>query len=567
MNIDDGSCVLVTGGPIWTGRRTVEALGVSGGRVLAAGDLAQVRAALPRRHQVLDVEGRRVIPGLIDSHMHFVRAGLTWDRTIRWDDAACLDEGLARVRAAAGASAGGDAGAPVGAGAGAGAAWLRVLGGWHPGRFPEGRGPTPAEWDAAAGSRPAYLQLLYEEGLLNRVGMQLLLADGDVPRVERDVDGTPTGRVRGPAAFGRVQALFDQPSPEEQVTSTAALAGAMAARGITGVVDPGGLGMTPESYAAVFRLWRDGRLNIRVRLYVMPASRGREVDDARAWMRYVHPGFGDGMLRYVGLGEIPVFACHDMEGVRPFEVADHAMETLDEISLLAAEHDWPIHMHAILDATITAVLDVWERIDPVVGLAGRRFSLAHAEALSPANLARVKRLGVGVAIQNRLMYRAADSGALWGARTLAGSPPLRGLIDMGIPWGAGTDATVVSPFDPWLAIWWLVTGKSFDGAPPRDQRHRLTVAEALAGYTAGSAWFSFEEDRRGHLEAGADADLAVLNMDPFAAELDALPAISADLTMLGGAASHVGATFTGLSPLGERGGAASGTGSTPGTMP
>jgi predicted amidohydrolase YtcJ len=342
-----------------------------------------------------------------------------------------------------------------------------------------------------------------------------------------------------------VQALFDQPSPEEQLTSTEALANAMAARGITGVVDPGGLGMTPESYDAVFQLWRQRRLKVRVRLYVMPRSRGSELDEIRDWMRYVHPGFGDGLLRYTGLGEVPVFACHDMEGVRPFEITGEAKESLEEISLLAAANGWPVHMHAILDSSITAVLDVWEKIDDAVGLAGRRFSLAHAEALSPANLARVQRLGIGVAIQNRLMYRAADSGALWGDETLNDSPPLRDLIEMGIPWGAGTDATVVSPFDPWLSIWWLVTGRSFDGAPPRGSRHRLTVAEALTAYTTGSAWFSFEEDRRGHLENGADADLVVLDRDPFETEPDDLPAVSADLTLLGGASTHVGEAFAG----------------------
>jgi len=539
MHSDDGmsklSPVLVTGGPIWTGRRTVQALGISGGRVVAAGDLSQVRDALRREYQVLDAEGRRVIPGLIDSHTHFVRAGLTWDRTTRWDDIASLDEGLARVRVAADAGTG----------------WLRVLGGWHPGRFAEGRGPTPAEWDAVTGDRPAYLQLLYEEGLLNGAGLKMLLAAGDAPGIERAADGSPTGRVHGPVAFARVQALFDQPAPDEALISTEALAAAMAARGITGVVDPGGLGMSPESYDTVFRLWRQRRLNVRVRLYVMPRSRGGELAEIRDWMRYVHPGFGDGLLKYTGLGEVPVFGCHDMEGVRPFEITGEARQSLEEVSLLAAHNNWPIHIHAILDSSITAVLDVWEKIDAAVGLAGRRFSLAHAEALSPANLARVKRLGVGVAIQNRLMYRAADSAALWGQQTLAESPPLRDLIEMGIPWGAGTDATVVSPFDPWLAIWWLVTGKSFDGASPRSRRHRLTVAEAILGYTAGSAWFSFEEGRRGHLERGADADLAVLDVDPFAAEPDALPGVSADLTLLGGAPSHVGAAFAGWNALGD----------------
>lgn len=516
--------LLLAGGPIWTGSRTVPALGVRMGRVVAAGEVAEVRAALDKRHEEIDLQGRRAIPGLIDSHIHVLRAGLTWNQTVRWDDITSLEEGLDRIRAASAVR-------PIGS-------WIRVLGGWHPGRLRGGRWPTREELEAAAGNHPAYIQLLYEEGLLNAAGMERLLADGDVEGVERDASGDPTGVIRGPVAFGRILAQFEQPSPEEAAASTRALLADLASMGVTGAIDPGGFGITPESYDPMFGLWRKRQLDLRIRLYLVPGTRGNELADIRGWVRYVHPGFGDDMLRYVGMGEILSFGCHDMEGVRQFQVSDDARKELAEICRLLAAHGWPVHMHAIFDTTIQAVLDVWEEVDREFGVRGRRFSLAHAEPISRRSLERVHSLGVGLAIQNRLMYRSADSAALWGDEVAANSPPLGDIVGMGIPLGAGTDATVVSPHDPWLALWWLVTGKSFDGAPPRAEQHRLTVEQALSAYTRGSAWFSFEEETRGHLERGSLADVAVLGSDPFEVDPDDLPEIRSELTLVGGRPVH-----------------------------
>lgn len=515
---------------MWTGRRHVEAVGISGGRVVAAGGRSEVATALKPGAEELDLGGRRAIPGLIDSHVHVLRAGLTWNHTVRWDDVTSLEEGLARIRAAA-------ASQPAGS-------WIRVLGGWHPGRFVEARGPTRADLDEVAGAHPAYVQLLYEEGVLNTAGLERLLDQGDVPGVERDVDGQPTGRISGPVAFGGVLAQFDQPSPADQAASTRALVDDFARLGVTGAMDPGGFGINPESYNTMFDLWRRDELDMRVRLYLVPATRGDELGDIRNWVRYVQPGFGDDMLRYVGMGEIVSFGCHDMEGVRPFEVTAQARAELLEISNLLAAHGWPIHLHAILDSTIEAVLDVWEEVDRRHGLKGRRFSLAHAEPIGRRSLKRVRDLGMGIAVQNRLMYRSADSAALWGGEVAAGSPPLGDILELGIPLGAGTDATVVSPHNPWLSLWWLVTGKSFDGAPPRAERHRLSVGQALTAYTRGSAWFSFEEETRGHLEPGALADVAVLDADPFSIDPDRLPDVRSELTLLGGTSVHAGPAFS-----------------------
>lgn len=529
---DDPSDRLVAGGPIWTGERSVEALAIRNGKVVASGTLTEATAAVGSGAVEIDTGGRRVIPGLIDSHVHVLRAGLTWNDIVRWDDVTSLEVGLDRIRESAAASPDGS--------------WIRVLGGWHPGRFGEGRGPTTADLDTVGGGRPVYVQLLYEEGVLNSAALSLLLADGDVPGVDRDGAGNPTGLVRGPATFARVANLFGTPTPADQRASTRALISDFAARGVTGAIDPGGFGIGPDAYRTMFDLWRSEELDMRIRLYLVPGTRGNEMEEIRSWVRYIQPGFGDDMLRYVGMGEIVTFGIHDMEGVRPFEVGEDARAELLEMCDLLAAHDWPVHLHAIFDDTISAVLDVWEEIDRRHGLPGRRFSLAHAEPISRRSLERVRQLGAGIAVQNRLMYRSADSAALWGNDVAAAAPPLGDILALGIPLGAGTDATVVAPHDPWLALWWLVTGQSFDGAPPRAAAQRLTVEQALTAYTRGSAWFSFDDDVRGHLEPGAAADLAVLSDDPFSIDPDHLPSIGSELTLLGGRPVHRGSDFGGL---------------------
>ena len=520
---------LLTNGPIWTGAGEVQALAIDGDRIVAAGTEEGARAAVGTDARHVDLAGHRLIPGLIDSHVHFLRAGMTWNDVVRWDDVESLDQGLSRIGEMA-------SGTPKGT-------WIRVLGGWHPHRFVEGRGPTRAELDAAAPDHPVYVQLLYEEAYLNTAAVADALGETDPPggTVERDAAGSPTGTIRGPGAFGSVLRSIPQPGVASQQASFRALMAECSRLGLTGVVDPGGFGVTPESYDGLIELWRSGGLDLRVRLYLVPWERGSEVEQVRYWMENVEPGGGDDWLRYVGVGEIFTFGAHDMEGLDPFAVSDSARADLAEITTLLARSGWPGHLHAILDSTIDAVLDVWEDVaDDVGGLP--RFSLAHADLIGSRNLQRASELGVGIATQSRFLFRAADSLASSGASATA-APPLRDILDLGIPLGAGTDGTVVTPIDPWLTMWWLVTGQTLDGAPPRDERHRLSREEALAAYTAGSAWFSLDEGERGPFAPGMLADLAVLSDDFFVIGEDEIPELRSLLTMVGGRIVHVDAPF------------------------
>jgi predicted amidohydrolase YtcJ len=522
MALGEPDGLVLVNGRIWTGTDEVEAVAVRGDRVVAVGRSDEAREVAGARAAVIDLGGRRAIPGLIDSHIHFVRAARAWNDLVRWDDVTSLTEGLERIARAASTS-------PAGT-------WIRVLGGWHPSRFDERRAPTKEELDLAAPDRPVYVQLLYEEAFLNTVGLR---AAGLEP-------ADPAGTLRGGAAFQKVLGRIPPAAHEAQVASTRAFMAELNRLGVTGVVDPGGFGVFPESYRALFDVWRRQEGTVRVRLYLVPGERGSELEQIREWVRYVHPGFGDGMLRYVGMGEVLAFSCHDMEGVRPFQVTEEAKSELLEISRVLARHGWPAHVHAILDDTIGAVLDVWEEVDREFGLAGRRFSLAHAEPIGEENLERVARLGAGIAVQDRLIFRSADSASLWGNEVAQRSPPLRRMLELRIPMGAGTDATVVTPHNPWRCLWWLVTGESLDGAAARIPEQRLTRAEALLLYTAGSAWFSFEERSRGTLEPGRLADLAVLSDDYFEVPEVDIPNLRSVLTLVDGRVVHAGEVFEGL---------------------
>jgi predicted amidohydrolase YtcJ len=506
-----------------------EAVAITDGRILAVGPAADVTPLAGPQTTVIDAGGRRVVPGLIDSHIHLARAGLTWQQNLDWTGVRSLAEGLEMISAAA-------AMRPAGT-------WISVVGGWHPGQLADGRGPTPDELSSVAPHHPVYVQLLYESAVLNAAALRAAgfdRPDHDIPNghIDRDPSGRPTGHVRGLGAFQHCQAAAGRPDLAGQSESTKAFMHRLNELGVTSVVDPGGMGMTPEAYRPLYDLWRRREMTVRVGLYVMPSPPGDELDQVRDYVRFMHPGFGDDWLTVVGLGEILVFGCSDLEGVSEFTVTPSARRQLRDILVLAAQHRWPVHCHAVLDSTISAVLDAMEDAAAEVPGAGARLSLAHADPISEANLERVAALGAGIAVQNRLIFRAADSAALWGDDVARRSPPLRRILELGIPLGAGTDATVVTPYNPWRSLWWLVTGRTLDGGPARDQKHCLTREEAMDAYTTGSAWFSYAEHSRGRIAPGMLADLAVLSADYYTVAEDEIPEITSVLTMVGGNVVH-----------------------------
>lgn len=523
------------GGRIWPGAGPAEggeptALAVTGGRVVALGSDAEIRELTWPGTTVIGLQGRRVIPGLIDGHMHAARAGLTWASELHWDGVPDLDRALDSISAAADQAAPGE--------------WIRAVGGWHPVQFPQAREPTREELDKAGGDHPVYVQALYEVAVLNSAAIRACGLDkvtGDLPggRIERDPGtGEPTGRVHGMGAFTFCLAAAGTPGRDGQRRSTAAMVAGMHASGLTGIVDPGGFGMVPESYDALFDLWRAGELTMRMRLFLSAGHPGQEYDEVDAWLRHAQTRFGDEMLQVTGAGEVVHFGCHDFEGQESFTITDESAARLLRIARRVAERGWPLHIHAVLDSSASRILDCWETVNSEIPIVGLRFSVAHADRISPRNLSRLRVLGAGVVLDDRQVFKAATSAAAWGGDVMSRVPPVGDIIAAGVPVAASTDATRASSWNPWLSLWWLTAGTSLDGISRRGPGQVATRAQALEWYTAGSAWLSFEEADRGHLRPGARADLAVLSEDYFTVPGERIPAIRSELTIVGGRTVH-----------------------------
>lgn len=474
----------------------------------------------------IDLGGRTVIPGLIDGHNHVVRGGTDWARGIDLSGCASREQFLATVKAAV------DAAQPGG--------WVAGIGGWHPSML-GGWAPGPELLDEIAPENPVFLQAMYEFAVANRA------AYARVPSVTADENG----RVHGTPGYNAFVAAMPEPSLDEQVRGAAAMYRDFAAAGITGVHDPGGLGMTASSYDAVRELHRTGGLKCRLRLYYSAAQPGHESQDIAAWLRAGFGGpeeapEGDDLLRGVGIGEVAHFGCHDFEGLDPsFEIGPDDIAGLEEITRAVAAAGLPMQVHGVLDSSITRILDCWERVDADLPVAGLRFALAHCDRISQVNIARMNRLGVGAIVDDRQAFRAGASLATWGDGTLDTVPPLAHIAAAGVPFGAGTDGTRASSSDPWRALHWLITGTAWGGVSQRDERHLLSREQALHAYTHANAWFTSEEDSRGRLEPGYVADLAVLDRDYFTVSLDELLGTRSELTLAGGEVAYSSGAVTG----------------------
>ncbi len=206
-----------------------------------------------------------------------------------------------------------------------------------------------------------------------------------------------------------------RPGPRRaQAQSIRAMTRELAALGLTGALDPGGIGVVPETYEPLYDVWRAGELTLRVRLFLGAGERGSERRQLEHWMSAVERGSGDGMLRHTGIGEIIVFRCWDGDGLAPIEIDADSLREFTELSAMAAAGGWPMHVHAILDSTASAILDAWEEVDRTHPIGGLRFCLAHAEGISERTMARARALGLGLALQDRMLMRASGSVPGWG---------------------------------------------------------------------------------------------------------------------------------------------------------
>ena len=504
-----------------------EALAVSGDTIAAIGSSAAIRALAGPRTQVIDLGGRTVIPGLIDSHIHAIRAGLTFTTEVQWIGVRTLAEALGRIKAKADV-------APKGT-------WLVVAGGWTERQFAEDRRPTQAEIAAAAPDHHVFVQLFYSRVLLTAGGYEALgiARDPDVAAaitVERDPAGQPTGWLTGDArAISRLFDLLPEPTFAEKVEGTRAFLRVLNRVGLTGVLDPGGYNLSLADYQPLFDVWREGGLTLRVRYSLSAPRRGNELEDFAVLTRVLPMGFGDDWLRFNGIGENVTWGMYNNE--RPTE-ADK--EELFRTLRWAVSRKMTATFHWHNNRSVHHLLEVLERVNAETPVAALRWSIAHLNDASDETLRRMKAMGVGWLMQNAFYFRGEAFLGERGFELARLSPPIASALRMGVPLGGGTDAHRVMWFSPFVSLQWMVDGTTVGGTPMRAPEETPTRMQALRLYTEGSAWFSHEEGRRGAIAVGKLADLVVLSEDYFTVPAHRIGQIVSVLTMIGGHVVYAG---------------------------
>jgi predicted amidohydrolase YtcJ len=496
---------------------TREAVAVRDGKITAVGSSADVRKLAGPRTRLIDLQGRTVIPGLIDSHMHAIRAGQTFATEVNWVGATSLAEALARIHEASQTMKPG--------------AWLIVAGGWTVAQFKEKRRPTQANLLAAAPNNPVYVQLGYEWVVMTPAGFKALNinSDADLPRpgkLERDADGNPTGAIDGGGGNAVAIALFDRlphPTFNEQVEGTKKFFRELNRLGLTGVGDPGGNNVNPEDYQPIFKVWRRHQMTLRVAYSLCGPTAGKEFEELKGLAQMLPQGFGDDMLKFNGLGERITWGMNNND-----KPTSDDKEKYYQILRWAAQEGMPVTMHWPKDETADTLLSIYERVNAEFPIADLRWSVAHLINASPQNLRRMKAMGVGWTIQ----------------RPNAAS--VENAKELGVMMGAGTDAHRVASYNPFTALQWSLVDSKNAGGTPRGPEQSPTRADALRAYTIGSAWFSRDDDQRGSLEPGKLADLAVLTKDYLSVPADEIGGIESLLTMIGGKIVYAAGPYVGL---------------------
>lgn len=518
-------------------------LAITDGRITGVDDAEDYQPGPETK--TIDLKGRRVIPGLNDSHLHLIRGGLNYNLELRWDGVPSLADALRMLKLQAERTP-----APQ---------WVRVVGSWSEFQFAERRMPTLEEINTAAPDTPVFILHLYCRALLNRSALRACGYTRDTPdppggEIQRDKNGEPTGLlIARPNAMILYATLAKGPKlpPEYQYNSSRQFMRELNRLGVTSCIDAGGgFQNYPDDYEIVRQLHDRGELTVRIAYNLFTQKPKEEKEDFARWMRMTKPGEGDPFFRMNGAGEMLVFSAADFEDFlepRP-DLAPGMESELEQVVTMLASNRWPFRLHATYDESITRFLDVFERVNREAPLHDLHWFLDHCETISDRNIERLHALGGGIAVQHRMAFQGEYFVDRYGAKAAERTPPIRRMLEMGVPVGAGTDATRVANYNPFNSLYWLVSGRTLGGLQLYPDQSRLSREEALRLYTSGSAWFSGEQEEKGILSAGRYADLVVLTEDYFHIPEEEIRDLESVLTIVDGKPVYAAGDFQNLSP-------------------
>jgi len=527
----------------------VQAIAIKDGIILDTGTEKNILSAYKSSAtKLIDAKGKTVIPGLNDSHMHVIREGLNYNSELRWDGVKTLKRAMEMLKEQA-------ARTPEGV-------WIKVIGGWNEFQFEEKRQPTIDEINAAVPDKPVFITYLYGKAFLNKKGIEVLKYTKDTKYegslLEQDANGNLTGLMYAketPKAIYTTLGLTTKLTPEERINSSIQFNHELNRFGLTSIIDAaGGSQNFPADYVTSLELAKQNKLSLRISYYLFAQQKGKELQDYEKWAAETQINKNDNLIvpnGYVeeGAGENIVASAADFENfLEPRIVLSDEMEKdLEPIIRLLAKNKWPFRLHATYGESIDRMLNVFEKVNKEIPFNGLRWFFDHAETITPSELQRVKKLGGGIAVQFRMYYQGELYNKMYGAPKTQ-LPPIKKMLELGIPVGMGTDATRISTYNPWMSLHWLLTGKTIGGMQfwPKDQV--LDKFTALQLYASGSAWFSGEEKDKGKLVKGMYADLAIISDDYFSVKPDDIRKIESVLTVVNGKVVYASAEYKDLNP-------------------
>lgn len=545
--------LIVTNGKITTmddKNPEVQAVAIKDHKIFRTGTNAQILKLKGSSTKLIDAKGNRVIPGLFDSHLHVIRGGRFYNTELRWDGVKTLKRALEMLKEQAQRTPKGQ--------------WVRVIGGWNEYQFEEKRLPTLAEINEATGEVPTFVMYLYGKAWLNKAGLKELNINGDTPNpsqglIEKDSNGDPTGLlVAEPNAFILYSTLAKLPelSEAEKENSTLQYMTELNRLGVTAVMDAGGgFQNFPDDYGTTDALNKQGKITVRLPYYLFAQKKGSELSDYTKWTGMVdiddhgHNGHNEIDYHVNGGGENLVSDGADFENFlfpRPELPATMEKNMKDVVSLLVKKR-WPFRIHATYNESITRFLNVIEEVNRETPLNGLVWFIDHAETVSEENMKRIKTMGGGIAVQHRMAYQGESFIHRYGKKAALASPPVKKMLEMGIPVGLGTDGTRVASYNPWVALYWITSGKTLGGTQVMAKENALDRKTALSLSTFGG-YELIKDYEKGKIKEGYFADLTILDRDYFSVNEEEIKDITSKLTIVDGKVVYGDETYKHVAP-------------------
>lgn len=505
-------------------QKQAEAMAIEGNRIIAVGDQGSMKSLINSQTQQINLDGKIVIPGLIDAHLHGIRGGRTYLFETYWYDATSINEGFNKLKETTKTKPNHE--------------WIAVVGSWIPEQFIENRAPTVQELTQAIPNHPVYIQSNYDFALLNQKGIEMLALNSNSPnipngiRVEYDEQGKATGKLTG--NIGAYNQLFGQISQNVDVMQNLdAFMTSLNSVGVTGFIDPSAGG--DQAYQDIFQLQsHKSQPNMRI-AYRLSSTPNDEVNWFKERLAFTPPSFTYHDVTFLGLGENLVMAMNDgVQQSEGFSSNDDAKDKMYEILKLAAQKGTSVELHAYTDDSADALLQVLETVNNEHDITQLRWSIAHLNTGSEATLDRMKKLGLSYSVQMGPYFETPAILKATNLSTAQKSSPIKKAMDKGIIVAGGTDATRIGIAGVWHAIEYHVTGQSLGNQAQKPNHSRLSVEEALKLYTINAAWIAKDDVNRGSLTQGKLADFVILNQDIFNIPADKLSETKAIMTFVNG---------------------------------